>query len=243
VNDRLLPSAYLFITNLPFTHNLTGLNTRCVIASEGFQITDFKKDRAFPGPRAAHQARKAHADLYQVLSSIRQHSEIPVTFDGSPPELAFSDQSSRLMIGNTYLVPDAQGVERPARLMSAVVNEPESSVWGVFALEDGQQIIVKGPLAEDELAAYRRHPETFFGVEQHVGGKLKTTMDAVDFFLDGYAATPRERLLEFMANHTDVTWLATLSRDDLVELYAERCALSLPELAQARPGASEGKAR
>src|ERR1022692_204537 len=98
LNGSPLPPAYLVVTNRPFDHNLDGADTRCSALFEGFQIPDFKSGAAFPSLRAAHRARLAHADLHQLMSSMRKHSEIPVTFDGQAPELAragsgFSDRS------------------------------------------------------------------------------------------------------------------------------------------------------
>jgi len=66
---------------------------------------------------------------------MRIHSEIPATFDGTPPELAFSDQKQRLIIGEKYLIPDANGVERPGKLTSATVVESESMAYVAHLLE------------------------------------------------------------------------------------------------------------
>jgi len=103
--------------------------------AEGFQIPDFKYDTAYSSLRAAHNSRKKHSDIYQLLKSMRIHSEIPATFDGTPPELAFSDQKQRLIIGEKYLIPDANGVERPGKLTSATVVESESMAYVAHLLE------------------------------------------------------------------------------------------------------------
>jgi hypothetical protein len=92
LNGNPLPPAYLVVTNRPYDHNLDNPDTKCAALFEGFQIADFKSDVGFPSLRAAHRARLAHADLHQLMASMRQHSEIPVTFDGQAPELAFGAQ-------------------------------------------------------------------------------------------------------------------------------------------------------
>lgn len=227
LNDQPLPPAYLFVTNRPHDLALEGKHIRTTILADGFQIEGFKFDTAFPSLRAAHLARKEHADLHQLLESMRVHSEIQTTFDGTPPELAFSDQTQRLIIGETYLVPDPKGVERPGKLTTATVNEAESKAYVSHHLDNGESVIGTVPLTPEELAAYRRHPDTFFGVEMKAPRKAETPLDLFDFIMDSYRDTPRERLLEFMADNPDIEELRTMSKEDLTEIYAERCAWSV----------------
>lgn len=222
-NGQPLPPAYIFVTNRPHDLALEGKHNRTTILAEGFQIPWFKFDTPFTSLRAAHHARKEHADMHQLLGSIRVHSEIPTTFDGTPPELAFSEQPPRLVIGEAYLVPDANGVDRPGKLTSATVSETESNAYLVYQMESGESVIVTAPLTPEELAAYRRHPDTFFGVEMKAPRKAETPLEFFDFIMDGCRDTPRERLLEFMAENPDIEELKTMSKQDLTEIYAERC--------------------
>lgn len=228
-NGEPLPPAYLFITNRPHDLDLEGTNIQSAVLAEGFQIPDFKMGKEYPGLRAAHQGRKAHADMHQLLDSIREHSSIPVTFDGSAPELAFAEQRpARLAIGDTYLVPDSLGVERSGTLTSATVDEAKSIAYAAYQLNNGESVICTVPLSQEELAAYRRHPDTFFGVEIRASrGGIKTSLDLFYFFLDGFKGAPKERLLELMAQHPDFDKLKGLSQEDLAEIYAEGCANSV----------------
>ena len=228
-NGAPLPPAYLVITNRPYDHNLEGADTKCAALFEGFQIPNFKMDVGFAGPRAAHHARLAHGDMHQLAASMQKHSEIPVTFDGQAPELAFANQTPRLIVGERYVVPDGQGKEQHGTLTQAVVMG--SNAMGIYALDNGQSVIASTPLTEAELAAYKRHPDTFFGVDHKASGSLKTPLDAFDFFMDGYRETPRDRLLELMANAPDHKHLAKLSRQELLEIYAERCTYSFMQQA------------
>jgi len=240
LNGSPLPPAYLIVTNRPFDRNLDSADIRCSALFEGFQISDFKSGAAFPSLRAAHHARLAHADLHQLMESMQKHSEIPVTFDGEAPELAFAEQQPRLTVGEFYLVPDSEGKEQRGRLMQAVVLG--SSAMGVYAFDNGVSVIASTPLTEAELGAYKRHPDTFFGVHHKVSGSAKTPLDMFYFFLDGYRETPRERLLEFMAAAPDYEELSRLSREDLLEVYAERCASSVTQQTQGKVGGSSGPA-
>lgn len=227
LNGQPLPPAYLFVTNRPHDLSLEGEHIQTTILAEGFQIPEFKLDASFPSLRTAHRARKEHADMHQLLESIRLHSAIPTTFDGTPPELAFSEQPPRLVVGEMYLVPDANGVERPGRLTSATVVETESKAYLVHQLDSGESVIGTVPLTPEELAAYKRHPDTFFGVEIRAPRKTESPLELFDFMMDSYRNTPRERLLELMADHPDIEKLRGLSKEDLTEIYAERVTYSI----------------
>src|SRR5262249_4852466 len=104
------------------------------------------------------------------------------------------------------------------------------------ALDNGQSIIVSTPLTEAEVAAYKRHPDTFFGVHHKVSGSAKIPLDWFDFFLDGYRETSRERLLELLAAAADHKELSQLPREDLPEIYAERCAFGVLQQAPGQAG-------
>jgi hypothetical protein len=223
LNGVVLPPAYLFVTNFPFHHDLDGRVFRSCVLAEGFQIPDFKSDSAFPDLRRALEAREAHSDMHRLVASIRDHTRIPETFDGEIPEFAFGDAQRRLVIGQTYLVKDQDGIERPRKLTSATVNETEKLAYCVFALEARQSIIATCPLSEAELQAYKQFPETFFGDLTQSTKKLSSPLELYDFFLEAYRRTPKERLLELMAGATDIEHLKSLSQGDLATLYSERC--------------------
>ena len=50
------------------------------------------------------------------MDSLREHFEVPSTFEGEIPEFSLDSDLPRLMIGNTYLVPDETGHEVPGVL-------------------------------------------------------------------------------------------------------------------------------
>ena len=57
------------------------------------------------------------------MKSPMDHSTIPSTFDGEIPEYAFNPEVPRIRIGERYLVPDEEGVLRPAQVTAADMNE------------------------------------------------------------------------------------------------------------------------
>jgi len=196
---------------------------------EGFNIPDWKPGTQFPTLRAALDAREFHADMHHLMESMRTHYDIPATFDGAIPELQFqSDKSiSPLKIGDRYLVPNAEGVEVPAQLVNATVMEAEKMVYGVYRSNEGKVFIAKGPITEVELEAYKKYPDTFFGVVKYVGKQCKDLIDWYDFFFETYKDTSKKKLLEFMKDADDIQSLEKLSQQDLAKTYCERLAYGI----------------
>jgi len=222
-----LPPAYLLITNFPFHHDLDGNAFRSSIMAEGFQIPDFKVDGAFPNLRRALQAREAHADMHRLVQSISAHTHVPSTFHGEIPEFAFGEAERRFIIGQQYLVKDKEGVERPAKLTTATVSESEKAVYCAFAFDTGESEVHTSPMSDTELQAYGQHPDTFFGIRQPPSRKVTSPLELYDFFFEAYRKTPKKRLLELIADASNLEHNKTLSQRDLASLYSERCVYAM----------------
>jgi hypothetical protein len=228
-----LPPAYIFLTNSPWDHHLDSSEWRYMALADGFHIDDFKLDHEHQSIRAAINSRQAHIEMHDLFESMRQHLEVPSTFDGDNPHLAFADSSDRLLVGDRYLVPDASGAEVEGTLTSAVVLEEERVAACAVQTEDGRSLLVRIPLTESELSAWRRHPGTFFGEVSH-SGKSETPLDLYDFFMRTYTKTPRETLLELLKTAPDVEELAKLDQPELASVYCERIAAAVAGRAGAR---------
>ena len=219
-----LPPAYVFLTNAPWEHHLDDIDWRQFALGDGFHIDEFKLDYEFPSLRAAINGRQAHIEMHELLKSIRSHSSIPATFGGENPELAFvGSELNRLTIGNRYMVPDADGVEVEGVLASAVVMENEKVAVCAVNTDDGRGIIFRAPLSDAEFAAWKRHPDTFFG-EVSRNRRCESVLDLYDFFLETYTKTPKPKLLEFLAGAPDISQLAALDQAELATVYCERLA-------------------
>lgn len=224
LNGHPLPPAYVFLTNMPSDRDLEGAVRRTVILAEGFQIPDFKLGAKFPTLREAYAAMRAHQDIHDLLRSLRDHSEVPATFDGEAPELAFSINEGRLTVGSWYNVQvGPEGETAPAKLLQGIVTEPEQSAMCIFQLQEGQQVIVKIPLSAAELQAYRRHPATFFGrIDPPAGQTIETPLKMFTWLLEVNKNTARVQLLANMAGSPDIDRFERLTDRDLLEEYAER---------------------
>ncbi len=227
INGKSLPQAYLVVTNRPWHHHLEAPGYRCATMADGFQIPDFKSDTPFPSLRDAINARERHIEMHELLQSIKDHSDIPSTFDGEIPEFAFGEGQPRLLIGQRYFVEDVNGTEQPGLLTSATVMEAERKVLCGLTFEDGTPGLYQWDLSDAEMAAWQRHPDTFFGTVGQRSTKAETPLELYDFFLSGFGKTPKEQLLEALAGAPDVDELRGLDQQALASIYAERCAISV----------------
>lgn len=233
-----LPPSFLFLTNNPVHHHLDDVNVGYAVITDGFKIPEYKTDQPYP----LHDAivnREKHKDIHHLLKSMERYAEIPATFDGQIPEFAFGAAQQRLLVGRHYMVKDGEGHDRVGLMTSATVNEAERKAYCALALETGESAIYTWPLLDAEMAAYKSHPDTFFG-EISRNSKAETPLELYDFFLRSYEKTPKEKMLEFFAGRPDIEDLRKLSQPELASMYAEHCvsfALARESIAaQERPG-------
>ncbi|MBB3219899.1 SEC-C metal-binding domain-containing protein [Pseudoduganella umbonata] len=228
VEGEMLPSAYVLITNSPAHHHPTTQQVGSFVVAEGFQISDFKHDTAFPTVRAALDSRDRHREVLSIMGSLQTHRRPPDTFDGEIAEYAFrrADSAKRLLIGGRYPIACADGVERMATLTCTTVSEDESVVIGGVSFDDGSATVCNFPLSAAELDAWRRHPDTFFGTADRRKGN-SGVLDIYDFFFHSCCQTPREQLLSLLADASDISALRLLSQPELASAYAERLTSSV----------------
>ena len=225
LNGSVRPPAYIFLTNTPWELNPDGPAPRTVALAEGFQIPEFKFD-AVSDLRHVIEAREAHIEMHNLLKSMYDHSDIPSTFDGELPVYAFHPDTPRILIGNRYLFPDERGIERPGRVTSAVVLENERKVLVGVDFDSGESVICSGPLSEDEIEAWRRHPDTFFGVVGQKTTRADSPIEFYDFWFESFKRLSKARLLESMSQQPDFEYLKTLSQAELASIHAERMTYS-----------------
>lgn len=227
IDGEPAPPAYVFLTNHPYHFSLETADFRWAILAEGFKIADFT-GAGLSTIREALRARRKHADIIKLLSSIQEHYDIPSTFDGEFPEFAFQGEGTpRLLIGHKYVIPDANGNEVVGELVEADVSESQKIAYGIYKLADGQSVISTCPLTDAELSAYRRHPDTFFGVYAPTKKRAETPLELFDFFFDSFRNTPKERLLELLADHPEFERLKEESQEELALTYCEGVVYSI----------------
>jgi hypothetical protein len=233
LREQQRPPAYVFVTNTPWEHHLDGPSPPSAAIIEGFQIPDFKGGVNAPSLRAAIEAREKHIEMHELMKSLEQHSIIPSTFDGDLPEYAFGKGMTRIRIGDRYMVPDGKGSQQPGEVTMAIVVESQRHALCGVQFDNGTSALCTMPLSDDELSAWRQHPETFFGEVGQSPKPLTGALATYDFFHESCKPTSKERLLEAMKESADFRYLSTLTQAELASIRAER--LTYGVLAMSKP--------
>ena len=223
IKGQPAPSAYVFVTNRGFMHALEDVRWTEVGLACGYKINDFASRIGAPSILHLVQARERHAELHWLRKALQTHNTIPNSFDDRLPEENTGDENmSRLLIGSTYLVADQDGKEALGILTDAVV--VERSAHGTYRLKDGRHIICTSPLTDTELAAYKRSPDTFFGVVKEVSREITEPLDCYDFLWEVYSKTSPKKLLEFTVAWPNHAMLSQLNQKELARTYCARMA-------------------
>jgi SEC-C motif len=236
------PSAYAIVTNHAFHNNLEAVDVGAQVLAAGCRISDFGPDAMFNSLKAVLESEQRHQEIFALADSMRNHYEIPSTFNGENPELAFQPETDAplLRLGESYVVPTLDGEEVLGRLMDAVVDENKKTAVGVYQTDTGD-FMVTHPLTDAEFAAWKRHPETFFGEIRQHSRKAENWLELAKFFYETYQHTPRDKLLEWIKGAPDYEDLCKLSQKDLAVAYCERIALTAEAESRRNPPESAGR--
>jgi hypothetical protein len=224
---RALPAAYVIATWAPEEHHLDDAGLPMGTLLLGFGIEDLA-----PGYRSLLeqvQIRRRHQPVFDLLESMQRHSVIPATYDGEAAAFVSGAPPNKLKVGEWFEVAGPDGQPIKGFLESGTVVVEQKAAWCVFRCEDGRRSISTVPLTDVELDAFKQHPATFFGTIDRNAGRppMKTAMDWFGFLWESYKATPKERLLQFMAAAPDIADLAQLNQFDLATTYSVRMAETL----------------
>lgn len=214
-----LPAALVVLTNFPERWQLDQPMEGTGVVMEGFGTDRYRLGQE-EELLAAIEAKERNREIEFLWTSLQKHSRVPITFDGSLPGV---DPDRQLVIGHSYPLPDGHlGV-----LEEATVVEQWKQAACIMRRADGTRIIVNIDLSEDELDAWKRHPDTFFGELRPHHPPAKNAMDLYEFFHSSYVNTPKERLLEFMAHHQNIAELRELPQPELAKHYAYALAATV----------------
>lgn len=226
INRMEAPPAYVIITNNPYIYNPVTPVCHWAVG-DGFKIDNFKYGKGYASLRECITARDSHLEMHKLMHSIEEHFDIPMTFDGEIPEFVYGNTHDRLLIGDTYILPNKDGKEQMGELVSAVVSKNKKVVRCIFKMPDGSNNLVSCPLTEDEFSAYQKHPNTFFGKLTSEGQPINDPLELYDEFLKKYSLTPKEQLLNFLNEADDFKSLQNLNRDEVASIYCERLVETL----------------
>ena len=72
------------------------------------------------------------------------------------------------------------------------------------------------------MAAWRQHPDTFFGVVGQRSTRADTPLEFYDLFFEAFKGMSKEQLLDAMATAPDIEQLAAFDQPRLASIYTER---------------------
>lgn len=222
------PSAYVLVTNHAFHSNLDQVGVGAQVLAAACRIPDFGPDVPYSRLKDLLDSEMRHQEMFALLDSVREHYEIPSTFDGQNPELVFrpDDGVPQLKIGQWYMVPSDDGHEVAGQLVDAVVDEHKATVTGIYQT-GSDNIMVAQPLTERELAAWKLHPDTFFGEVREPTHTVGNWLEMARLMFETYKNTSRSTLLTWMKGAPDIDELNKLSQLDLAVTYCERISLAI----------------
>lgn len=228
INGSPAPPAFVFITNFPYHYDLDDTDYRALYFVEGFKIPDFGNKKTTL--HDAIQSRKKYKPMHDLWESIKTHTSIPSTFDGTLPEFAFTNGDKRLKIGEKYTVSNSNGNELIVELGMATVDEANKKAWALCKDGNGLTHMIQFSLSDEEMNAYRRSPDTFFGVYHEQGKVINSPIELFDFYMKGHHLLAKETLLDRLKNFPNQNELSNKDRDELLEIYCEALvAASYPD--------------
>lgn len=214
-----LPAALVVLTNFPEHWQLDQPMEGTGVVMEGFGTDRYRMGQE-EALLAAIEAKERNREIEFLWTSLQQHSRAPITFDGSLPGV---DPDRQLVLGRSYPLPDGQlGV-----LEEATVVEQWKQAACFMRRADGTRIMVNIDLSENELDAWKRHPDTFFGELRPHHPPAKNAMDLYEFFHSSYVNTSKEKLLELMVHHHNIAELHELPQPELAKRYAYALAATV----------------
>lgn len=216
-NNPDLPPAYIFLSNHPYHYNLDSTEQEPMFFAHGFKIPDFGNREI--SIQEALRSKEKHKEANMLWNSIATHRNIPATFNGEIPSFCFGENAQRFYIGEKYLIYDAEGKEHVAELQQASV-DANNCVIALFATDSGSVLVRTFDMNEEEIDAYKQHPDTFFGTYREVPKGLKTPMDCFNFLKKAFSQLHKEELLSRLKNSPSYNEeFKEKTREELLEIY------------------------
>jgi hypothetical protein len=218
-------NAYVIVTNLPF-HRMLNDDPVIIGFPLGLGMPEFNR----PGLMRLSEAyarKQKHIDIYNICESLEKYLLFPSTFDGSLPSDNSGDPTKRrAIIGETYLFENVGGPEGTVgTVTSATVNEQEKAAYIAITRAQGGSVILKQEMTDDQIADYKLHGDAYFGDPGRPKKRnISSTYELFEWLMEGYAKTPRARLLELAKGAPNFDELQKMSDDDLRANYCEMMA-------------------
>lgn len=211
VDGKAISPAYVVITNHTFLaeEDVTGQPYFGFLQT--IKIDDYPFGRSME-IEAALEGYDKHRDIFWLMEAWKTAMTVPVTFDGSPPELLDSDgkPQTTIKIGAIIKVPDING-----KIVRATVEDISS--WGddkamLVVGRNGRQWLAEMPLTASEAQAARRYTDAVFG-KDNAPRRLRDDhpFDLYDWLLKTCANMGQEHVNKFFEENSTVAHYKGLS--------------------------------
>lgn len=218
--------AYVFVANYAYQTTLGYGQTEFECFLYGYKIPDFERPVTYASLLEYLDAKDRHFEVEALFESLKTHTYVPATFDGSIPEFEFgTPQEARLIIGKSYELEVQPGSRIKCTLMHAKVVEAERAAECVFLMESGELAPVKFPLSELSLNAWRRMPDLFFGSLAQPAKRPDSLLALAEFIFRAQRNTPRATLIERLAFVLPIERLNEMDHRELAAEFAQRLAV------------------
>ena len=107
--------------------------------------------------------------------------------------------------------------------------------------EDKESHIITREVTDRELEVYRAHTDGFFGIVQRQGEQIEDPYQLLEWMMEGYKDTPRERLLEMCRERPDLRQLEKLDDTEIRLALCESWTAALVQSANLTEVESLGK--
>jgi len=212
-------TAYVFITNMACHRRLTEELMMCAVPF-GLGLTDFNRPGYYRLSDAYRQKQK-HIDAYHLADALMKYAHFPATFDGTLPSEAFGANQSRIRIGESYHFEGDGDGGFIGTVSTAVVNEPEKSVYFTVTDTNGNSQIRREPMTDAQLADYRAHPDAYFGRIMPVSKKIENRMQFFEWQMEVNEGLSRDTLLERLSKAPNFDAIKASTHLDLLSEYCE----------------------
>lgn len=210
VDGEPISPAYVVITNHTFLANEDVTGTPCYGALETIKMHDYPFGRPME-IEAALEGYDKHRDMFWLMEAWKKANNVPITFDGSPPELLDSDGKPQrtVKIGDTIEAPDTNGTTVRAKVEEICSWRDDKAMLAVGA--NGRHWLVEMPLTAGEVEAARRYTDAVFG-KDHASHGLREDdpFDLYDWLLKALADMTQEQVDKFFRDNPTVAQYKSL---------------------------------
>ena len=195
VNGQPITPAFIAITNHTFLANEEAAGAPFFGCVESVRIDDYPFGRPVE-IEAALDGYDKHGDILWMMNAWKTARNLPITFDGSPPELLSpeGEPQETIGIGQSLLVPDETGQEVEV-CVEDIASMGKSAMAIVHDAATGKRWMASIPLSEGEAEAAAHFTDAVFGkAEASHPLRHEDPFDLYDWLLSVYRGMTSDQI-------------------------------------------------